>query len=359
MGNNYKTIVYLTVNTVNKKIYIGIHDTENPDKFDGYIGNKINIFQPWTNAHPTCPFHYAVKKYGFDAFVRSTIKVCDTREEARRIEAFLVDEEFIKRDDTYNIALGGDVPPLHEKRVYQYDLEGNFLNEYVSITSAEKTLGIKSGISSAIKYKSVSCEFLWSFEKVDKLNISEYKINVQTKPVFAYDAKGEFVKKYNTISEYCKEHKISLHPVQTAIASKTKARGYYLSLEKVDKFIKEKVKKDSPEIHQYGLNGKFIKTWKSCLEASRELGPGYTQIARKVKTGNPVCGDYQWSRTKISEMPNREKYNNVKKVGQFDQDGNLINTFDSVRECRKEFGNVSRVLSGKASHCKGYVFKYI
>jgi hypothetical protein len=46
MGNNYKTIVYLTVNTVNKKIYIGIHDTENPDKFDGYIGNKINIFQP-------------------------------------------------------------------------------------------------------------------------------------------------------------------------------------------------------------------------------------------------------------------------------------------------------------------------
>jgi len=46
MGNNYKTIVYLTVNTVNKKIYIGIHDTENPDKFDGYIGNGINIYQP-------------------------------------------------------------------------------------------------------------------------------------------------------------------------------------------------------------------------------------------------------------------------------------------------------------------------
>ena len=26
--------------------------------------------------------------------------------------------------------------------------------------------------------------------------------------MFAYNEKGEFVKKYNTISEFCKEHKI-------------------------------------------------------------------------------------------------------------------------------------------------------
>ena len=58
-------------------------------------------------------------------------------------------------------------------------------------------------------------------------------------------------------------------------------------------------------------------------------------------------------------MPNREKHTTVRKVGQFDKHGNLIKTFDSVRECRKEFGNVSRVLSGKASQCKGYVFKYV
>jgi len=192
--------------------------------------------------------------------VRSTIAICDTRNEAKKIEAFLVNENFIKRDDTYNVILGGGNPPINERKIYQYDLNGNFLNEFGSISNAEKTLGVKSGISSAIKYKSVSCGFLWSFVKVDKLNISDYKINIQTKPVYAYNKNGEFVKKYNTISEFCKEHKISLHPVQTAIASKTKARGYYLSLNRVDKFIKEKIKKSSPEIHQYGLDGKFIKT---------------------------------------------------------------------------------------------------
>ena len=37
----------------------------------------------------------------------------------------------------------------------------------------------------------------------------------------------------------------------------------------------------------------------------------------------------------------------------------LIKIYDSVRECRKDFGNVSRVLSGKATNCTGYNFKYI
>ena len=35
-------IVYQTVNTVNKKIYIGIHQTASLE-FDGYIGNGIWI----------------------------------------------------------------------------------------------------------------------------------------------------------------------------------------------------------------------------------------------------------------------------------------------------------------------------
>ena len=34
MGNNYKTIIYLTANIKNNKIYIGIHNTENQNKFD-------------------------------------------------------------------------------------------------------------------------------------------------------------------------------------------------------------------------------------------------------------------------------------------------------------------------------------
>lgn len=58
-------------------------------------------------------------------------------------------------------------------------------------------------------------------------------------------------------------------------------------------------------------------------------------------------------------MPNKNIYINKKKVGQYTPSGKLIKIYDSVRECRKDFGNVSRVLSGKATNCKGYNFKYI
>lgn len=48
-----------------------------------------------------------------------------------------------------------------------------------------------------------------------------------------------------------------------------------------------------------------------------------------------------------------------KKIGRYSHDGELLEVFDKVRDARKVYGNVSRVLSGKASHCKGFVFKYI
>ena len=36
-----KYIVYKTTCQVNGKCYIGKHQTENPDIFDGYLGNSI------------------------------------------------------------------------------------------------------------------------------------------------------------------------------------------------------------------------------------------------------------------------------------------------------------------------------
>lgn len=41
-----KYIVYQTTSKVNNKIYIGVHKTETPDKFDGYLGNGVYIYRP-------------------------------------------------------------------------------------------------------------------------------------------------------------------------------------------------------------------------------------------------------------------------------------------------------------------------
>ena len=125
-----KYIVYLTINTVNNKIYVGVHKLkENSSKFDGYLGLGINIHDKHSYNHPKYPFQFAVQKYGIDSFRRCTICECDTEEEALKIERLIVDEEFIKRKDTYNVALGGGMPPFCGKEIFQYEKTGEFIKK--------------------------------------------------------------------------------------------------------------------------------------------------------------------------------------------------------------------------------------
>ena len=56
-------------------------------------------------------------------------------------------------------------------------------------------------------------------------------------------------------------------------------------------------------------------------------------------------------------IPDRPK---SRKVGQFDKNDNLIETFDTVTACRNKFGtSVNRVLKGQIEYAKGFKFKYL
>lgn len=86
-------LVYKTTNLVNGKIYIGKHETNNID--DGYLGSGKLLKR-------------AIEKYGEENFKREILFECSTREEMNAKEAELVNEDFLKRKDVYNIKLGGE-----------------------------------------------------------------------------------------------------------------------------------------------------------------------------------------------------------------------------------------------------------
>lgn len=85
-NNLKKYIVYLTTNTVNNKIYIGVHETINPYKFDGYLGNGVKISDKSTYKYSKTPFEAAVNKYGPNKFIRKTLKVFDNLQDALNLE---------------------------------------------------------------------------------------------------------------------------------------------------------------------------------------------------------------------------------------------------------------------------------
>jgi group I intron endonuclease len=85
-------LVYLTTNKINGKIYIGVHSTH--DLHDGYIGSGTVLKS-------------AFEKYGKHNFSRVVLHYCLTREHAYKWESVIVDDSFVARPDTYNIAVGG------------------------------------------------------------------------------------------------------------------------------------------------------------------------------------------------------------------------------------------------------------
>lgn len=84
--------VYKIVNEINGKIYIGKHQTE--DLYDDYMGSGKLISA-------------SIRKYGIDNFKKEILFVFETEIEMEEKEIEIVNEEFVMREDTYNIALGG------------------------------------------------------------------------------------------------------------------------------------------------------------------------------------------------------------------------------------------------------------
>lgn len=84
--------VYKTTNLVNNAMYIGVHETTNIN--DGYLGSGKLLKQ-------------AIRKYGKTNFKRDILEFCNSKYDAYKYEAKLVDSIFIKRDDVYNLTEGG------------------------------------------------------------------------------------------------------------------------------------------------------------------------------------------------------------------------------------------------------------
>lgn len=356
-----KYIVYCTTNIINNKIYVGVHGTENPDIFDGYIGNSINIFKSNPELkYPKIPFHKAVKKYGYNAFKRQILATFETEEEALDLEGIIVNENFIKRNDTYNIILGGGLPPLHNKIIYQYSLQGEFIQEWKSITEAANNLEFSNAaIGLAAKYNRTAANFLWSFSKIERLDLTLYNIYNPKIPVYVYDYDGNFIKSFESINQCSKNFNVTLSRIQRAIQLGNTVNNYNFSTTLSSKFIKPTFNKIIGDFHQYDLFGNYIRSYESNKQL-KEFGFYGSDINKAIKLGRPYK-DFIWIRgEKLDSVPSQiSKLNKPKKIGQYTKDNRLIKIFNTVREARKEFPNVSKVLNGTATHCHNYIFKYI
>lgn len=348
-------IVYITINKINRKIYIGVHKNES-DKFDGYIGDGVNKFNPSSIKNPKTHFQQAVKKYGFDAFERFTIKTFDTEEEALNMEGLLVDQKFVDREDTYNMVIGGGVINKKEIPIYQFDLEGNLVNKYLSLKETSEAMGapVSSNLIVAYKTKKSYKNYFWSTE--DHIDIREYKSVGQFKTVYCFDMLGNLIDSYSSLSKAGLANDVSSERIKNAIGKQTTINKRYFSYN--DKLY---LGLDLNRIiYRYDIEGNLLDS-----DTVGNYSEKFNLDAKKLHKASNAglrLGTYQWNiinPIKMSDLTSHIGVGYKKKVGQYDIDGNLIKVFDTVAECKKIFTNVRKVLNGQLSTTKGYIFKYI
>lgn len=84
--------IYEIKNKINNMIYVGYHKTKNID--DGYMGSGLYIKR-------------VIDKYGVENFEKRILHFCKDDSEMKIMESEIVNEEFVKRKDTYNLKIGG------------------------------------------------------------------------------------------------------------------------------------------------------------------------------------------------------------------------------------------------------------
>jgi hypothetical protein len=115
-----------------------------------------------------------------------------------------------------------------QKKVIQYSIEGNIINEYVSIAEASKKTNIKiSSISSCCLGKTkISHDYVWGFEN----NNIQFPIYPQRKGknILQYDLNNNLIREWENITIASNTLNLSISNISSCLRSKTKQAGGFI-----------------------------------------------------------------------------------------------------------------------------------
>jgi len=269
--------------------------------------------------------------------------------------------------------------PAGFRKVYQYDLNGNFVKEYDNINAASFLFG-KEVYFSVVNKHVHSGGYIWSYDYYIKYpNDSLEKIKnsktIKTKKyknnkIYKYDLYGNFVTEYNNINDVSKDNLVK-NNILRVLEGRYKISYDHIwkneYFEKLpDNILKKHLRKNSSKVYQYTKDGKFLKEFNSVGIASKELKIKVGSISNALNgIRNKVLKNFIFRTDYYKSLPKNilEKHvdSRHRKILQYDLNGNFIKEWDCCSDIQKKFkvgSNLSSVLTGKRNHTCGYIWKY-
>jgi len=145
---------------------------------------------------------------------------------------FISKDMIVKPTHTYFINRPFKEQIKRQKKVYQYNLVGDFVKEWTSIKKAEEALGINNISANLRKLRNSAGGFQWSFIKYDRLKphyCPEKAIDSKKEfKVFQYSLDGTFLKEWTGAKEASKTLNINRECIRLSCVGKNKTGGGYI-----------------------------------------------------------------------------------------------------------------------------------
>jgi group I intron endonuclease len=225
--------IYIIKNIINNKIY---------------IGSSMNIKKRWAehksdlikNKHHSRTLQKSYNKHGLENFI---FEVLEFVKHKNHKELFSLEQKYLdkykpyERHVGYNISKSsmGPVGVKREdlknfniqnksKKVYQYDLNGNFIKEWSSVAEVSLFYKVnKSNISKNCLGKTKkSFGYVWSYDCKNFISVSESK---KKKKVLQYSLEDTFLKEWCSLAEASKHLNIPISKISLVCSNKRKTTG--------------------------------------------------------------------------------------------------------------------------------------
>jgi hypothetical protein len=261
-------------------------------------------------------------------------------------------------------------PITHKRKVFQYDLNGNFIKEWDRPEQASKELNVShSGISSVCNGKNKTAGgFIWKRNGNTDFSRNLEPKKTTAKKIFQYDLKGKFIKEWDSVSAASKALSIEATSICYSCSLKIKTAGGFIWKYPDDTDFSLNMLPDktpAKKVFQYDLKGNFIKEWDSAEKASKSINRSLSNISSACTGRNKTAGGFIWKYPgdtdfSLNMLPDKT---NEKKVIQYDLKGNLIKEWGSIQQASKALNiadsSMTAVCKGRLKTSGGFIWKYL
>ena len=251
----------------------------------------------------------------------------------------------------------------NKKAIIQYNLKGEVLNRFPSITEAVNSTGIyRNNLGDVLNKKAIQIKgFVFRFE-TDPYH-GEHANFSRSKKITQYSIQGEILNTFPSIAEAFQQTGISVDTISKCALHKSKfARGFVWRYEG-DTYEGDFTRRElTIAVCQYDKSGELIAKFPSITSAAKSVQASGSSVRDCLLGRSRTCRGYVWRREDQPYQGEHKNLRKIKAVVKSDRAGNILGIFPNMTTAAETISltpdAILKNITGQNHTAGGFVWRY-